>query len=69
MHIRISYCVRWSYEPRAASLAAAIERERQATTELVEGDRGQFDVEVDGRLIFSKWKTHRFPEEEEILAL
>jgi len=24
---------------------------------------------VDGRLIFSKWKTHRFPEEEEILAL
>jgi selT/selW/selH-like putative selenoprotein len=35
---------------------------------LVAGDRGQFDVEVDGRLIFSKWETHRFPEEPEILA-
>jgi hypothetical protein len=25
------------------------------------------DVEVDGRLVFSKWETHRFPEEDEIL--
>jgi selT/selW/selH-like putative selenoprotein len=33
----------------------------------VEGDNGQFDVEVDGRLVFSKWETHRFPEEDEIL--
>ncbi|MFY9580752.1 MAG: Rdx family protein [Gaiellaceae bacterium] len=45
-----------------------MERETGATTELVEGDSGQFDVEVDGRLIFSKWKTNRFPEEGEILA-
>ena len=45
-----------------------LERERGATTELVKGGRGQFDVEVDGRLIFSKWETHRFPKTEEILA-
>jgi selT/selW/selH-like putative selenoprotein len=38
-----------------------------ATTELVEGDRGQFDVEADGRLLFSKWEQHRFPEEEEVI--
>lgn len=36
-------------------------------TELVEGDRGQFDVEVDGRLLFSKWDVHRFPDEDEII--
>jgi len=34
----------------------------------VKGDKGQFDVEVDGRLVFSKWKTHRFPDSDEILA-
>jgi selT/selW/selH-like putative selenoprotein len=34
----------------------------------VKGDKGQFDVEVDGRLVFSKWKTRRFPENDEILA-
>jgi Rdx family protein len=37
-------------------------------TELVEGDRGQFDVELHGRLLFSKWKEHRFPEDEEIIT-
>ena len=36
-------------------------------TELVEGDRGQFDVEVDGRLVFSKWDEHRFPDEDEVI--
>jgi len=28
---------------------------------------GQFDVELDGRLIFSKGQTGRFPEHEEVL--
>lgn len=31
------------------------------------GTPGQFDVIVDGKLIFSKHKEGRFPEEEEIL--
>jgi len=33
----------------------------------VTGTPGQFDVVVDGRLIFSKHAEGRFPEEEEIL--
>lgn len=28
---------------------------------LVKGDRGVFDVKVDGQLVFSKAKTGRFP--------
>lgn len=32
------------------------------------GAKSQFDVEADGRLIFSKQREGRFPEEEEILA-
>ena len=36
--------------------------------ELVEGDRGQFDVELDGRLLFSKWDEHRFPDADEIIS-
>jgi selT/selW/selH-like putative selenoprotein len=31
------------------------------------GTPGQFDVIVDGKLIFSKHKEGRFPEEEEVL--
>ena len=35
--------------------------------ELIRGGGGIFNVEVDGKLIFSKQQTGRFPEEQEIL--
>jgi selenoprotein W-related protein len=35
---------------------------------LVRGDDGIFDVVVDGKRIFSKHETGRFPKDEEILA-
>ena len=34
----------------------------------VEGRRSQFDVVVDGSVVFSKEREHRFPEVDEILA-
>lgn len=34
---------------------------------LVPGKPGQFDVELDGRLLYSKAKTGRFPENFEVL--
>lgn len=37
--------------------------------ELVAGSGGVFDVFADEKLIFSKLKVHRFPEEGEIAAL
>ena len=36
--------------------------------ELVQGDRGIFDVEVDGDVVFSKHMEGRFPENDEVLA-
>jgi predicted Rdx family selenoprotein len=35
--------------------------------EAVSGDKSQFDVLADGRLIFSKQKEGRFPEHDEII--
>jgi Rdx family protein len=34
----------------------------------VSGARSQFDVVVDGTVLFSKQREHRFPELEELLA-
>jgi predicted nicotinamide N-methyase len=34
----------------------------------VEGRRSQFDVVVDGDVVFSKEREHRFPELDEVLA-
>jgi len=35
--------------------------------QLVPSDGGRFEVLVDGELIYSKLKTGRFPDEEELL--
>ena len=36
--------------------------------ELIPSGGGVFEVEIDGRLVFSKKALDRFPEEDEILA-
>jgi selT/selW/selH-like putative selenoprotein len=41
---------------------------RHEDVKLVPGGVGQFDVEVDGRLVFSKAKAGRFPDDAEVVA-
>jgi selT/selW/selH-like putative selenoprotein len=36
---------------------------------LIKSSGGAFEVKADGRLLFSKLETGRFPKNEEILAL
>ncbi|MCE2454677.1 MAG: Rdx family protein [Gemmatimonadetes bacterium] len=49
-------------------MAASItDRHPDADIELVSSSGGRFEVESDGRLIFSKKKLRRFPSPEEIL--
>jgi selT/selW/selH-like putative selenoprotein len=38
------------------------------TADAIPGGKGQFDVIVDGDLVFSKQAVGRFPEEDEILT-
>lgn len=45
-----------------------MEEELQLSPELIAGGGGVFDVVADGRLIFSKQETGRFPEPGEIVA-
>jgi selT/selW/selH-like putative selenoprotein len=35
----------------------------------VRGSGGEFEITLDGRLIFSKRKEGRFPDPDEVLAL
>jgi len=37
------------------------------TIELIKGDRGIFDVRLDGAMLFSKKIEHRFPTAKDIL--
>ena len=45
-----------------------IQEARGVEPELVRGDNGVFDVVADGKLIYSKHQTGRFPDPDEILA-
>jgi hypothetical protein len=38
------------------------------TAEPISGEKSQFDVVADGKLIFSKQREGRFPESDEIIA-
>jgi selT/selW/selH-like putative selenoprotein len=46
-------------------LAAKIEKKYRIKPDLIEGKGGVFEVEVDGKLVFSKKREGRFPVEEE----
>jgi selT/selW/selH-like putative selenoprotein len=44
-----------------------LSKELGVTADVVRGERGVFDVLVDGKLIFSKHATGRFPDPAEIV--
>ena len=67
MNVQIEYCVVWNYDPQAASLAKAIEKKFGVKPQMVKSGGGAFEVIVDGKKIFSKKESGRFPENDEIL--
>jgi len=49
-------------------LAAELRQARGIESTLVRGRGGEFEITLDGELIFSKKALGRFPETEEVLA-
>ena len=56
-----------AYEPSAAGLAAELRNAFLVEPRLIPGSNGIFDVLVDGKLVFSKHETGRFPEPGEVI--
>lgn len=50
-------------------MAAELKQALSVEPRLIEGSKGIFDVTLDGRLIYSKYQTHRFPEDGEVAGL
>ena len=66
MNIKIYYCVVWNYKPSAVSLAAELKASIGVDSKLLSGAKGDFEVVVDGKTVFSKKKLSRFPEPGEV---
>ncbi|MYD42506.1 MAG: SelT/SelW/SelH family protein [Gammaproteobacteria bacterium] len=49
-------------------MAAKLESNLGASTELIEGSGGIFDVRIDDRLVYSKFETGEFPDEDALVG-
>ncbi|GEM_PF-484012 len=67
--IRIVYCKPCGYLPRAEEMKKELEKrlKGKVTVKLEPGDSGIYDVYSDGKLVFSKHREMRFPDNEEIV--
>ena len=68
MKAEIKYCTSWGYEAKAASVAAMLKGKYKDLNdvELVPSSGGAFEVSLDGKLIYSKLKSGRFPDDKEL---
>ena len=69
MQIDIHYCAPWNYKLQGASLADEIYDAFGIEVTLVRGSDGIFTVEVDGKCLFSRSESGRFPEPGEITEM
>jgi len=68
--VSIEYCGTCNYRPIAAILSLAIETATGMKTALIHSPEiGAFEVRTEGKLIFSKKETGRFPEHSEIIEI
>jgi len=70
VEVTIAYCVPCRYQFKAIQDADAILKEfgeRLTGLRLIPGNRGVYDVAVDGKPIFSLDKTERFPETKDLI--
>ena len=69
MKIHIEYCERWNYHPefdRVSKIITAINPEI-----IIDGNKnsprtGSFEIELNGKIVFSKFQTGKFPSKSEI---
>lgn len=66
--IKIVYCKPCGYFDRAESMKRRLEDKfgKNISVNLEAGTHGIFDVYVDGKMVFSRFKEGKFPSAEEI---
>lgn len=50
-------------------MAAELKSALAVDSTLIEGSKGIFDVKVDGKLVYSKYQTQKFPDKGEVARL
>ena len=69
MQIHIEFCVKWNYGPEFDRVSKEIKK--IAPNAIIQGNKnsprsGAFEITIDGKLVYSRFKTHSFPEINQI---
>jgi selenoprotein W-related protein len=69
--ISIEYCAAWNYEPQAVGLAEKLLKlkEQIRSLKLVPSGGGVFEISVNGKNIYSKLQTGKFPEPDAVVQM
>jgi len=68
--VKVEYCGNWGYGSRYERLKAQIlAAVPDAQIRGVVGRKTSFEITVNGKLIYSKLKTDKFPDSNEIVAM
>ena len=68
MNAKFTYSVMCNYLPEADGASTEL-KSKGVSVELIKGSNGVFDVEIDGKLVYSKRNTGRFPNHGELTFL
>ncbi len=69
MNIHIEFCVKWNYGPEFDRVSKQIKKKYPKA--IVEGNKipprsGAFEITINQTLVFSKFKSNRFPMKNEL---
>ena len=65
--LNLCSCPKCNYKPQATSLAAKIKQALDTKPVLIPKGGGIFDVSVEDQLVYSKFKTGSFPDENQLI--
>jgi len=69
MNIHIEFCIKWNYGPefdRVSKIIKDVNPHCSIEGNNIDPRSGAFEIEIDGKLVYSKFETSKFPTEEEI---
>ena len=71
MNIHIEYCEKWNYYPEFERVSNIIKKkkpEAAIASNNTPPRTGSFEVTINNKLVYSKFKTNNFPSENEIIS-
>ena len=70
-YVHIEYCEKWNYKPefdRVSKIISSLDSDIEIVGNKNLPRTGSFEVSINGKLVFSKFKRDTFPAEDEIIS-